>query len=98
MQQDNKIIAVENIKRTLATTYQKQIENFFGDKKQALRFLSGVVASIQQTPGLLDCTPQSLINSFIVMAQAGFMPSAISGEAYVLPYKTKNGTVAQFQL
>jgi recombination protein RecT len=32
------------------------------------------------------------------MAQLELMPSDVSGEAYVLPYKTKNGMVAQFQL
>jgi len=36
----------------------------------------------------------SLVNSFMTMAQLGLMPSDVSGEAYVLPYKGK----AQFQL
>jgi len=98
MENQNKLVTLDEIKLTLATEYHRQIINYFGDERQALKFLSGVVDSIQRTPALLECTQASLINSFMIMAQLGFMPSAVSGEAYVLPYKTKNGTIAQFQL
>ena len=96
----------EDLKKLIATSYMKQIQNYFGDEKQALRFLSGVVAATQRTPKLLDCTPTSVINSFMVMAQLQLMPSGVSGEAYVIPYSNKkliNGKwesvmEAQFQL
>jgi len=97
-QQTKELTVVDQVKLTLFNDYKRQIENYFGDPKKALRFLSGVISNIQRTPELQACTPLSLINSFMIMAQLGFMPSAISGEAYVLPYKSKNGTVAQFQL
>lgn len=87
-----------DLRLALAGQYQKQIENFFGDQKKSMKFLSSVVAAVQTNPALLDCTPVSLINSFVKMASLELMPSDVSGEAYVLPYKTKNGTVAQFQL
>lgn len=87
-----------DLKSVLANQYQKQIVNYFGNDKEALKFLSSVVASVQRNPELLNCTPHSLINSFIIMAQLRLMPSSVSGEAYVLPYKNKNGTEAQFQL
>jgi recombination protein RecT len=83
-----------SLKSTLASQYKKQIENYFGDEKKALKFLSSVVSSVQRTPKLLDCEPTSVINSFITMAELNLMPSDVSGEAYVLPY----GNVAQFQL
>lgn len=85
---------IKNLKTTLANSYQKQIENYFGDPKQALKFLSSVVSAVQRNPALLECEPASVINSFMTMAQLQFMPSDVSGEAYVLPYKG----VAQFQL
>lgn len=88
----------DDFKTSLARTYQKQIQNFFGNEKEALRFLSGAVAAVQTNPALLTCSPTSLLNSFVTMASLGLMPSNVSGEAYVLPYKNKNGTVAQFQL
>lgn len=88
-------IASENdLKKVLAKDYQKQIKNFMGNDKDAMRFLSGVISATQMTPKLLQCEPFSLINSFMQMAQLQLMPSGVSGEAYVLPY----GKVAQFQL
>ena len=83
-----------DLKVILATNYQKQINNYFGDEKKALKFLSSVISSVQRTPELLNCEAQTVINSFMVMAQLELMPSDVSGEAYVLPYKGK----AQFQL
>ncbi len=88
-----------DIKVFLANNYMAQIKNFFGDEKQALKFLSSVMASIQKVPALLECQPMSVVNSFMTMAQLGLMPSDVSGEAYVLPYnKGQSGKIAQFQL
>lgn len=89
-----KVKTVNDFKLVLASNYQKEIENYFGDHKKALEFLSGVVSSMQRIPKLLDCDPASVINSFMKMAQLKLMPSDVSGEAYVLPYKN----IAQFQL
>lgn len=102
MDNDNTIVEYEgkqldnvnDLKQVLATTYRKQIDNYFGDEKKALRFLSSVVSAVQRTPKLLECEPSSVINSFMTMAQLELMPSDVSGEAYILPYKG----VAQFQL
>lgn len=90
----------QDLKKVLATQYMKQIENLFGDKDTALEFLTNVVASVQRVPKLLECTPESLLNSFMTMASLKLMPSAVSGEAYVLPYDNKKKGVveAQFQL
>lgn len=64
-----------------------------------MRFLSSVMADVQRNPVLLECDPKSLINSYIIMAGCGFMPSGVSGEAYVLPYnKGQMGKIAQFQM
>lgn len=92
------ISKVDQLKLTLNRDYMRQIENFLGSKEQALRFLSGVVAATQKTPKLLECEQMSLINSFVTMAQLGLMPSGVSGEAYVLPYNSQDGLIAQFQL
>lgn len=97
---------VNDLKKILATNYMPALKNYLGNEKNALRFLSAVVADVQRNPKLLECTPDSLLNSYMVMAGVGFMPSAVSGEAYILPYKknTKVGntwqseTHAQFQM
>lgn len=70
----------------LNTKYINQIKNFFSDEKKALKFLSAVRADVQRNAKLLECTPESIVNSYMTMAQLGFMPSTISGEGYVLPY------------
>lgn len=87
-----------SLKGYLKDKYITQIKNFFGDEKQAMKFLSSVMSSVQKTPKLLECEGHSIINSFMTMAQLGLMPSDVSGEAYVLPYNTKDGMRAQFQL
>ena len=84
----------KDLKLVLANQYQKQIENFFGDHDRAMEFLSNVVAATQRNPKLLECRPDTLLNSFMVMASLKLMPSGVSGEAYVIPYKGE----AQFQL
>lgn len=96
-----------DLKVFLAKNYMAQIKNFFGNEKQAMKFLSSVMADVQKTPKLLECEPTTLINSYMTMAQLGLMPSGVSGEAYVLPYaknsKNPDGSwskimQAQFQL
>lgn len=83
-----------DLKTFIAKNYMAQIKNFFGDEKQAMKFLSSMMADVQKTPALLTCEPSTVINSYMTMAQLGLMPSGVSGEAYVLPYAGK----AQFQL
>lgn len=83
-----------DLKIVLAKNYQNQIKNYFGDEKKAMKFLSSVISAVQRTPKLLECDQTSVINSFMQVAQMEFMPSDVSGEAYVLPY----GDKAQFQL
>lgn len=84
----------DDLKVFIAKNYLAQIKNFFGDDRQAMKFLSSVMASVQKTPKLLECEAMTVVNSFMTMAQLGLMPSDVSGEAYVLPYQGK----AQFQL
>lgn len=95
MKKENEIVPEEKKALTptqrfgalLNVTYKKQITNFLGDDKTASRFISSIIADVQRNPKLLECTTESLINSYMTMAQLGFMPSFVSGEAYVLPYK-----------
>lgn len=84
----------DDLKVFIAKNHMTQIKNFFGDEKQAMKFMSSMMASVQKIPELLNCEPMTVINSFLTMAQLGLMPSDVSGEAYVLPYAGK----AQFQL
>jgi recombination protein RecT len=101
MSEQNKTLALSPLQRfglDLNTVYKKQITNFLGDDKKAGKFISSIVADIQRNPKLLECTRESLVNSYMTMAQLGFMPSQISGEAYVIPYSIKGTMLAQLQI
>jgi recombination protein RecT len=75
-----------DLKLFLQKNYMAQIKNFMGDEKRALKFLSSMMADMQRNPKLKECVPMTVINAYMVMAQLGFMPSGVSGEAYVIPY------------
>lgn len=86
---DNKIMKFGSdvaLASFLNERYLVQIKNFFADEKKALKFLSSVRSDIQRNPKLLECEPMTIVNSYMTMAQLGFLPSSVSGEAYVLPY------------
>lgn len=95
-EKSNKLVinSSDDLKKFLAANYMNQIKNFFGNEKQAMKFLSSVMAAVQKNSDLLTCEPMTVINSFMTMAQLGLMPSDVSGEAFVIPYKGK----ATFQL
>jgi len=102
MKQSNEITIfkdVQDFRNYLAKTQQAKIVNFFGgDKQKALKFLSAAVTAVEQTPELLKCIPQSLTNSLVKMASFNFMPSDVSGQAYIVPYRRKDVMEAKFQL
>lgn len=87
---------LESIKTQMAhKDYMKQIENYFrGNKEEAMAFLTASVEYIRKVPKLLACEPVSLLSALMISAQFRFMPSGVSGEAYIIPY----GQEANFQL
>lgn len=70
------------------------LQNFLGNKENALRFLSAVMKCIDTNPDLLKCKTTSLLGAFMEAAGLGFYPGNYSGDCYILPY----GDVAQFQI
>jgi len=74
------------------------LQNFLGNKDNALRFMSCVMRCIEANPKLLECKPDSLLGAFMEAAGLGFYPGNFSGDCYILPYNSKNGTLAQFQM
>jgi phage RecT family recombinase len=92
--QEESIQDANSLKLVLWTKYQKNLQNYFSDEKRVNRFLTSVMSDVQRVPKLLECEPHSLVNSYMMMAELNLMPSGVTGEAYVLPYKGK----AQFQL
>lgn len=78
--------------------YKKNLENLLDEHRiTPLKFMSVVVNCVQKTPKLLECG-ESLIACVLTCAELGLLPTSQKGEAYILPYKTKDGMVAQFQI
>lgn len=89
---------IDQFKNFLWKKYERQVSAFFGDEQKAKDFLAHAVTSISSNPALLQCTAPSLIDSFMKMASFKFMPSDVSGEAYVIPRKIKGILTAKFQV
>lgn len=86
---------IEKLKVDMAKDYLVQVQNFYGgNKEEALRFMSAAIEYVRRVPKLLETDKLSLMNAFVQVAQFRFMPSGVSGEAYIIPY----GTEAKFQL
>ncbi len=84
--------------RGLLKQKEQALKNFLGDEKNALRFMSSVMHCIQTTPKLLECDKDSLMGAFMECAALSLYPGSSSGDCFVLPYKTKYGMKAQFQI
>lgn len=80
--------------------YKKLINNTLGDKNKAARFIAGITSAVVTTPGLQECTPQSIISGGFLGEALNLSPSPQLGQYYLVPYNdTKNEwKVAQFQL
>lgn len=96
----NLVNKVSDLKANLFKNQYKQLENFLGDTEKALKFLAAVAWCYEAVPKLQECTPTSVLNSFMKMAELGLYPSNTSGQAYVLPYYNGKSRLyeAQFQL
>lgn len=82
-------------KQNFASLQGKAINSYLGsDKKRLSKFFSAVGTAIDRTPKLMECTQESVMQSFVNAAMLNLDPSGISGECYVLPY----GGEAKFQM
>lgn len=52
-------------------------------------FCKAALLDISQNESLLESTQVSVLRSLVCAAQLGLMPSAITGEAYLVPYRNK---------
>ena len=87
------------VKHNLNTKYLTQVTNLYdGDKRAAMRFMTGFIDHIRRQPKLMECGTLSLINSAMAIASFRFVPSTVSGEAYLIPYKNHGVLEANFQI
>jgi len=79
--------ALERMKPQLAMALPKHLT--------ADRLLRVAMTAVQTTPKLLDCDRTSLYRAVMTCAQLGLEPDGILGQAYLVPYNTRDGMKVQ---
>lgn len=96
IQTQNNNIKVAGIKQLLdMDVYKKRINEIMG--KKAAPFMASIV-NVSNLPSLKDSDPNSIISSAIVAATLDLPIDQNLGFAYIVPYNTKEGKKAQFQM
>lgn len=86
---------IEKVKVTLASKDQHNaLLNLLGSEDEVRRFQTSAIEYVSRSPKLLLTDKTSLIMALIQVAQFRFLPSGVSGEAFIIPY----GKEAKFQL
>lgn len=86
---------LETLKIDMERELSKQVANYFNNREeQKLRFMTASVDYVRQIPKLLECDRNSLMTALLKVAFFRFMPSGVSGEAYIIPY----GSEAKMQI
>ncbi|GIM32746.1 recombinase RecT [Paraclostridium bifermentans] len=89
-------VKVAGIKQLLdMDIYKKRINEIMG--KKAAPFMASIV-NVSNLPSLKDSDPNSIISSAILAATLDLPIDQNLGFAYIVPYNTKEGKKAQFQM
>lgn len=94
---DNRPAAVKNLENMLVTSF-KSIQSVAAKSIDPARLARIVVILAQQNPKILECTPESILGCCLNSAISGLELGGNHGYAFMVPYKTKNGMAAQFQI
>ena len=76
----------------------KKLNGCLGSEKKASAFASSVISVATGNSLLRDASPMSIIGAAMVAATLDLPVVPTLGEAYIIPYKSREGTKAQFQL
>jgi len=79
---------LDNI-RDLISRNKHAIEQSLPSHLTPERLMRVAFNNIQITPGLLECTPASLIGAILQCATLGLEPDGVSGQAYLVPFGGK---------
>lgn len=89
MADDNQVVAKKgNDLLSLLKRYERQIGAAVPKHLTADTMLQLVIGAVNKTPDLLRCTPGSVLNSVMHLAQLGLRP--VVNEAYLLPFNVTN--------
>lgn len=74
-----------------------QINRVIGGKNGE-KFIASVVSAVQANPVLQECSNSSVLNAALLGQSLNLSPSPQLGQFYMVPFNSKKGKEAQFQL
>ena len=81
-----------------SNTYKNLINNTLGDEKKAQRFIASISSAVSANPSLQECDAGTILSGALLGEALNLSPSPQLGQYYLVPFNTKNGKQAQFQL
>ena len=75
----------------------QKVNNMVGGKN-AQRFITAIISAVSNNPALQECNQSSVLSAALLGEGLKLSPSPQLGQYYMVPYNSKNGKVAQFQL
>ena len=74
-----------------------KINNMVGGKN-GQRFITAVISAVSNNPALQECDQSSVLSAALLGEGLKLSPSPQLGQYYMVPFNSKNGKIAQFQL
>lgn len=74
----------------------KRLNDLLG--KRSAQFVTSLVAAANANKMLNNCKPESVVSAALIAASMDLPVNQNLGFAYLIPYKTKEGEVCQFQM
>lgn len=95
----NQIQPREQQARALIGSKMNQISTIVGNDKAKASIFASAIANMANDYGLRNCSVESIVNTAMQIVQIGLNPNKLFGQAYVVPFKLKNGgETAQLQI
>lgn len=95
----NQIQPREQQARALVGSKMNQIQTIVSNDKAKASIFASAIANMANDYGLRNCSVESIVNTAMQIVQIGLNPNKLFGQAYVVPFKLKNGgETAQLQI
>lgn len=95
----NQLQTREQDARALVGSKMSQISTIVGNDKAKTSVFASAIANMANDYGLRNCSVESIVNTAMQIVQIGLNPNKLFGQAYVVPFKLKNGgETAQLQI
>lgn len=79
-------------------SYQKLINSTLTNKEEAGRFIANISTAVSANPKLNECDTGSVVAAGLQANALNLHIGGQLGQAYLVPYQTKNGLYCQFQI